>query len=133
MYGSLRTVPVQLPLSPSSTSYIASLCTRGCWLRALGRLDGFVFTAVIGENSRALRARIAEKLAWLGAAIDHAANASGKPKISTARSRVALYVVPTDEELMIARHTLAVLSKSQAADSVWNGADLARKIGSASG
>ena len=82
----------------------------GMLAAALGGLDAFVFTAGIGENSRALRGRIAEKLGWLGAAIDYAANASGKLKISTARSRVALYVVPTDEELMIARHTLALIS-----------------------
>jgi acetate kinase len=83
----------------------------GMLAAALGGLDAFVFTAGIGENSRALRGRIAEKLSWLGATIDHSANASGKLEISTARSRVALYVVPTDEELMIARHTLAVLER----------------------
>jgi acetate kinase len=57
-----------------------------------------------------MRARIAEKLTWLGVELNPAANAAGKPRISSDTSRVALYVVPTDEELMIARHTLAVLS-----------------------
>ena len=69
-----------------------------------------MFTAGIGENSPAMRARIAEKLGWLGAALDPAANAAGGPLISTRDSRVALYVIPTDEELMIARHTLAKLN-----------------------
>lgn len=76
---------------------------------ALGGLDAFVFTAGIGEKSAAIRARIAERLQWLGAELDGAANASGATLISTRSSRVALYVVPTDEELMIARHTLGFL------------------------
>jgi acetate kinase len=80
----------------------------GMLAAALGGLDAFVFTAGIGENSPAMRARIAEKLGWLGAELDPAANAAGGPVISTRGSRVALYVIPTDEELMIARHTLAV-------------------------
>jgi acetate kinase len=82
----------------------------GMLAAALDGIDAFVFTAGIGENSRVLRNRIAEKLRWLGATIDHAANAAGKLNISAERSRVALFVIPTDEELMIARHTLAVLS-----------------------
>ncbi|MCX2721392.1 acetate/propionate family kinase [Roseibium salinum] len=78
---------------------------------ALGGLDAFVFTAGVGENSAVIRARIAERLAWLGAEFDGAANTAGETCISTPASRVALYVVPTDEELMIARHTLALLQK----------------------
>lgn len=76
---------------------------------ALGGLDAFVFTAGVGENSASVRARIAERLAWLGAELDPAANEAGAPVISTPASRVALLVVPTDEELMIARHTLALI------------------------
>lgn len=76
---------------------------------ALGGLDAFVFTAGIGEHSPVIRARIAERLAWLGAELDEAANEAGETLISTPASRVALYVVPTDEELMIARHTLALI------------------------
>jgi acetate kinase len=79
---------------------------------ALGGLDAFVFTAGIGENSASMRARIADKLAWLGAALDPAANAAGETSISRRGSSVGLYVIPTDEELMIARHTLALLSAS---------------------
>ena len=81
----------------------------GMLAAALGGLDAFVFTAGIGENSVTIRARIAEQLAWLGVAFDPAANAARKSLISQPQSRVALYVVPTDEELMIARHTLSLL------------------------
>ena len=82
----------------------------GMLAAALGGLDAFVFTAGIGENSATMRARIAEKLAWLGAVLDPAANKARETLISRADSRVAIYVVPTDEELMIARHTLALVS-----------------------
>jgi acetate kinase len=85
----------------------------GLLAAALGGLDAFVFTAGIGENSPAMRARIVERLAWLGAVLDpqaNAAGASGAVSIATPESRVGLYVVATDEELMIARHTLALLT-----------------------
>lgn len=78
---------------------------------ALGGLDAFVFTAGIGENSPEMRARIAARLAWLGAEIDLDKNAAGDLLISTPESRLRLYVVPTDEELMIARHTLSLIAK----------------------
>jgi acetate kinase len=82
----------------------------GMLAAALGGLDAFVFTAGIGENSAMVRARAAEKLAWLGAIFDPVANRSAKPVISQPESKIALYVVPTDEELMIARHTLSLLA-----------------------
>jgi acetate kinase len=85
----------------------------GMLAAALGGLDAFVFTAGVGENSAVIRTRIAEKLGWLGAEL--AANDARRSVISTPKSRVALYVVPTDEELMIARHTLAVVSDRGAA------------------
>ena len=78
---------------------------------ALGGLDAFVFTAGIGENSSFMRARIVERLAWLGAELDAAANEAGDTCIAARDSRIGLYVVPTDEELMIARHTLLLLSR----------------------
>ena len=78
---------------------------------ALGGVDGFVFTAGIGENSPSMRARIAERLAWLGAELDPAANARNAALISRPQSRISLHVMPTDEELMIAQHTLALLSE----------------------
>jgi acetate kinase len=76
---------------------------------ALGGIDGFVFTAGIGENSPSMRARIVRHLEWLGVELDAAANTAPVDRLSAAHSRVAVYVVPTDEELMIARHTLDVL------------------------
>jgi acetate kinase len=81
----------------------------GMLAASLGGLDAFVFTAGVGENSPAIRARVAGRLAWLGAVLDEDANAAGRTRISAPGSRVGLYVIPTDEELMIARHTLAVV------------------------
>ena len=81
----------------------------GMLAAALEGLDAFVFTAGIGENSSAIRARIAEKLAWLGVSLDAAENAKHALKISHSGSRIPVYVVPTDEERMIAEHTLSVL------------------------
>jgi acetate kinase len=80
---------------------------------ALRGLDAFVFTAGIGENSVSIRARIAEGLAWLGVALDPAENSKHAVKISRSDSRIPVYVVPTDEELMIAQHTLALLVNRQ--------------------
>ena len=71
---------------------------------SLGGLDAIVFTAGIGEHSPAIRARIAQRCGWLGAELDESANARGEAgRISTAASRVALLVMPTDEEAEIAR------------------------------
>jgi len=82
----------------------------GLLAAALGGLDAFVFTAGIGENSAMIRSRVAEKLAWLGARCDPAANSAARLVISQSHSKVGLYVVPTDEELMIARHTLSLIA-----------------------
>ena len=82
----------------------------GLLAAALGGLDAFVFTAGIGENSPSMRARIVEKLAWLGAVLDPEANRAGDTSIAGRDSRIGLHVVRTDEELMIARHTLALLT-----------------------
>jgi acetate kinase len=81
----------------------------GMLAAAMGGIDGFVFTAGIGENAPTIREAIAMRLGWLGLDFDPEANVSGKMLISRSGSRVACYVIPTDEELMIARHTLAVL------------------------
>ena len=72
-------------------------------------LDGIVFTAGIGENSAEIRRRILGACAWLGIEVDGPANDRGGPRLSTAASRVSAWVVPTNEELMIARHTAALL------------------------
>jgi acetate kinase len=84
----------------------------GLLAAAMGGIDAFVFTAGIGENSSSMRARIAEKLTWLGGALDPKANEKGETSLASKKSRIGLFVVPTDEELMIARHTLAVLKKA---------------------
>ena len=81
----------------------------GSLAAALGGLDALVFTAGIGENSAEVRRRVAAGLGWLGVALDDAANQAGGPAIGSVGSRCPVYVIPTDEELMIARHTLAVL------------------------
>jgi acetate kinase len=83
----------------------------GMLAAALGGLDAFVFTAGIGENSPTIRARVAEKLAWLGLSIDAAANKAGGPLISKPEGKIAVYVIGTDEELMIARHTVSFLAQ----------------------
>ena len=82
----------------------------GMLAAAMAGVDGFIFTAGIGENSPKLRGAIAERLAWLGVSLDSSANAEGGPLISRPDSRIPVYVVPTDEELMIARHTFALLA-----------------------
>jgi acetate kinase len=87
--------------------------TAGMLSAALSGLDGFVFTAGIGENSSAIRARVAEKLGWLGVILDPIANRDGSGLISQPQSKVALYVLPTDEELMIARHTVSLLGQKR--------------------
>jgi acetate kinase len=81
----------------------------GMLAAALQGLDGFVFTAGIGENSVSIRARIVERLGWLGMSLDPVENARHAPLISRADSQIPVYIVPTDEELMIAQHTLSLL------------------------
>jgi len=81
----------------------------GALAAVLGGVDGLVFTAGIGENSAEIRRRIGEACAWLGVEIDAGANASGGPCLSTARARCSAWRIPTNEELMIARHTGALL------------------------
>jgi acetate kinase len=85
----------------------------GMLAAALQGIDAFVFTAGIGEHSVSLRVRIAEKLAWLGVALDPAENSKHALKVSRSDSRTPVYVLPTDEELMIAQHTLSLLMDRQ--------------------
>jgi acetate kinase len=102
------------PRSALAINHFIHRCalSSGMLAAALGGLDAFVFTAGVGENSPLIRARISERLAWLGAELDAAANEAGETLISTPASRIAIYVLPTDEELMIARHTLALIKAS---------------------
>jgi acetate kinase len=81
----------------------------GLLAAALQGLDAFVFTAGIGVNSANIRARVVERLGWLGVKLDSVANSGHARLISRSDSLVPVYVVPTDEELMIAQHTLSLL------------------------
>jgi acetate kinase len=81
----------------------------GSLAAALGGLDALVFTGGVGENAAPVRARVCRDLAWLGLELDETANARGSSLITTPGSRIAAYVVPTDEELVIARHTAALM------------------------
>jgi acetate kinase len=81
----------------------------GMLAAAMSGIDGFVFTAGVGENAPAIREAVAKRLSWLGLELDPEANAKGEGLISAPGAHVSCYVIPTDEELMIARHTLNVL------------------------
>jgi acetate kinase len=81
----------------------------GSLAAALGGLDAIVFTGGIGQNSAAIREQVCRDAAWLGADLDPAANAAGGPRISTPGSRASAWSIPTNEELMIARHTRRLL------------------------
>ena len=87
----------------------------GALTAVLGGLDGLVFTAGIGENSPEIRQRICSASAWLGIELDNSANANSQAKISTTHSVVPVWVIPTNEELMIARHTGSLLGLAKAA------------------
>ena len=78
---------------------------------ALGGLDALVFTAGIGEHAAPIRARICAQLDWLGLRLDEAANEKHGPRISTGNSRCTAWVIPTNEELMIARHAFRMVLK----------------------
>ena len=82
----------------------------GALAASLGGLDALVFTAGIGENSPEIRRRIGEACDWLGVSLDAAANEAGAgPRISAPGAKVSAWVVPTNEELMIARHARMLL------------------------
>jgi acetate kinase len=81
----------------------------GALAASLGGVDAIVFTAGIGENSPEIRRRICEASKWLGVSLDTKANESRQIKISSPQSKVSVWVIPTNEELMIARHTATLL------------------------
>jgi len=83
----------------------------GSMAAAAQGLDALVFTAGIGEHAVPIREQVCRQAAWLGVTLDPAANASGGPRISDALGRVPVWVIPTNEELMIARHTSAVIGE----------------------
>jgi len=80
----------------------------GSLAAALGGLDALIFTAGIGEHAPSIRARVCERAAWLGVVLDAGANAAGSIRISDASSRVAVLVIPTDEESMVAHHAMEI-------------------------
>lgn len=82
----------------------------GALVAVLGGLEALVFTAGIGENSAPIRKRICEAAAWLGVSLDSEANEKASARISTADSRVSAWIIPTNEELMIARHASKILN-----------------------
>jgi len=81
----------------------------GSLAAALGGLDALVFTGGIGEHAVPIRERVCKAAAWLGVDLDSLANAAAGPRISTAGSRISVWAIPTNEELMIARHTRSIL------------------------
>ena len=86
----------------------------GSMAAAAGGIDALVFTAGIGEHAAQVRTRICEQSAWLGVRLDLQANAAGAGKISAPDSAVAVWVIATDEQLMVARHTLALVGEPHA-------------------
>jgi acetate kinase len=99
-----------------AVDYFVYRCAKeiGALAAVLGGIDGLVFTAGIGENSPEVRRRVCQASAWLGIDLDESANAARGPRISRAGSRVSAWVIPTNEELMIARHTGRVLGLIEA-------------------
>jgi acetate kinase len=85
----------------------------GSLAAALGGLDALVFTAGIGENSAAIRERVCAGAAWLGVELDAAANRQGGTRLAAAKSRVSVWTIPTNEELMIAHHTQLLVASSR--------------------
>jgi len=99
------------PRAAVAIDYFVYALTKmtGAYVSVLGGLDAFVFTAGIGENSAPVRAGLCRALGWLGVTLDDAANQRNGPRISGADSKVSMWIIPTDEELMIAQHTLALV------------------------
>ena len=81
----------------------------GSLIAALGGLDALVFTGGIGEHARQIRSRVCQDAGWIGIRLDEAANATGGPRISRPESTPSAWMMPTDENLMVARHTRASL------------------------
>ena len=98
----------EAPLAKLAVEYFVYHVARtaAAMAAAMGGIDGMVFTAGIGERSAEIRARVLHRLRWLGFSIDEAANQAGGPLLTRADSALPAYVIPTDEEIVIARHTL---------------------------
>ena len=102
------------PGAMAAVEYFVYAMTKyaGAYTAVLGGLDAFVFTAGIGEHSAPVRAALCAKLSWLGVKLDERANTSGEQRISAPDSGVSVWVIPTNEELMIAQHTVALIRPS---------------------
>jgi acetate kinase len=87
----------------------------GSLAAAIGGLDALVFTGGIGEHAAVVRERVCRGAGWLGVELDATANNGGGPRISTESSPVSVWTIPTNEELMIARHTRRVIATAAAA------------------
>ncbi len=103
------------PLAAEAIDFFVYRAVRevGSLTAGLGGLDALIFTAGIGENSPVIRGRICDRLDWLGITISPDANERGLRCISPANASPSVWVIPTDEERVIAEHTLAVIERSQ--------------------
>ena len=90
-----------------------SLRELGSLAAALGGFDALVFTAGIGEHAPEIRRRVCEKASWLGLEIDEAANVAGGPRITKGDSKTSAWMISTDEDMMIARHTWRLIGESK--------------------
>ena len=104
------------PRARLAVEYFLHRATKeiGALVAVLGGLDTLVFTAGIGENSAPIRRMLCARLRWLGVELDEKANAQGERRISSGCSRVAVRVIPSDEEGVIARHTAKLIADSTA-------------------
>jgi acetate kinase len=104
------------PLAKLAVDYFVyhTARTAGALAVSMGGIDGFVFTAGIGAHSVPIRARVLDRLRWLGFALDPAANAAGRGRITAAASPLHAYVIPTDEERVISRETLRLIASISA-------------------
>lgn len=110
--GDMRVLKAsKAPAAAAAIDYLVYQIVKfaGAYAAVLGGLDALVFTAGIGENDAQLRAKVLAKLAWMGAKLDADANDRNGPRISTEDSKISVWVIPTNEELMIARHTAAMV------------------------
>ena len=103
------------PEAAQAIEHFVFRCQRevGGLAAVLGGIDALIFCGGIGENSRAVRARICERLGWMGIDIDDGRNAANDPVISTDLARTTVMVIPTNEELVIARAARAALGKAK--------------------
>ena len=101
----------EVPLAELAVEYFVYhvVRTAGALAASMGGIDGMVFTAGIGEHSPEIRERVLRRLGWLGFSLDDAANQAAGPKLTRPDSQRPAYAIPTDEEVVIARHTLALI------------------------